>query len=556
MLAAAIGGLGLQSTATFPRLVVVVDGDAAAADPRAAARLRETLLEQIDPTTAASYFELTATGLKAIAADDAATFRRTVFTVTPPTYAGVRVTFTESVEILRGNEAVRETVIARGCGGGECGGRVRAAVMEDVRRQEATSARKLQQLVAQAAGWPGARVVLVTAGWPIRGDDRLDLGRAVRALRERSVSLHVVRVPPAEPYRGLVRDASESLAARLPARFAILADEADVSAAAAVIGAGGETTANAATPSPAATTHATETATATPESAAAPADAPAAPHGAVSPGDIAEGDATLRRAAAYVARFERTFTEVIWHERYEQELRVWRRFSSSGALRASPPERRLLESELFFAWLPKDGTWISVRDVLAVDGKRRASDQRRLSSLAARGSVSLLELRELALENGRFNIGSIVRTFNEPTLALQFLSERHRARANWSRKGLRRSDGRAVVTYAFTEQRRPTVIRSGDRDMPVRGTFDLDDATGQVLASTIELSEPLAAGAAFPALTGRMTVDYRPHVAFDVLVPLEMRESYNSHDREEVTATASYSDFRRFGTAGRLILSP
>ncbi len=552
-LAAALSGQGGRPAGP---LIVVIDGDSAVAAPEDTARRRVALLEQLDPGAVAKYYELTASGIHPVAPTDAASFRRTVFTVTPPSYSGVKVTFSESTEILRGNEAVREAVIARECSSG-CGGRVRAAVEAEVKRTEGESARKLQHLAAQATSWRGARVVLVTSGWPTRDEARVRLDRALAPLREHAVSLTVVHVPSREPYRGLVRDASESLAARLPARYATLAGDADVSAAATLVGVASpaQTTAAITTSAGASASFALG-ATPGPESpaqAVGPSTSPAADPPVAAP---ANDDATLRRAAAYVARFERTFTEVVWHERYEQEVRVWQRFSSSGETRWNLDGRRTLESELYFAWLPKDGTWIAVRDVMAVDGKARPAGDRRLAALAARGSVSVLELRELARENGRFNIGTIVRTFNEPTLALLFLTERHRARVAWSRKGQRRADGRVVATYAFTEQGRPTLIRSGDRDMPVRGTFDLDSATGEVLASTIELSEPLAIGEALPTLTGRMAVDYRPHVAFDVLVPGEMRESYSAHRSEEVTATAIYSDFRRFWTTARLILTP
>ena len=51
-----------------------------------------------------------------------------------------------------------------------------------------------------------------------------------------------------------------------------------------------------------------------------------------------------------------------------------------------------------------------------------------------------------------------------------------------------------------------------------------------------------------------MTVRYAVHPEFDVLVPVEMRETYLSTAGEEVTTIASYSNFRRFQTAGRIII--
>ncbi len=51
-----------------------------------------------------------------------------------------------------------------------------------------------------------------------------------------------------------------------------------------------------------------------------------------------------------------------------------------------------------------------------------------------------------------------------------------------------------------------------------------------------------------------MTVRYGTHPNFDVLVPLEMRETYTAASGEEVTAVATYSEFRRFETAGRIVI--
>jgi hypothetical protein len=282
-----------------------------------------------------------------------------------------------------------------------------------------------------------------------------------------------------------------------------------------------------------------------------PTAAAADVHGpAKEPAGDAALDDTLRKAAAYVARFQRTFTGVLWHERYQQEDRVWRRFGSSGATTSAIAGRRTLEAELFFAWLPQDATWISVRDVISVDGTPRPPRDRRLASLATRSTVSLPELRELARENGRFNIGQIVRTFNEPTLALLLLDDRHVARVAFSRKGRQRVEGRELVSYAFVERGRPTLVQNQDRDVPVRGTFEIDEATGEIWKSHLEIVDP------FRGLDGHMDVDYQRHVAFDVLVPREMRESYTSAGVEQVTAVATYSEFRRFQTTGRLILTP
>ena len=162
-------------------------------------------------------------------------------------------------------------------------------------------------------------------------------------------------------------------------------------------------------------------------------------------------------------------------------------------------------------------------------------------------SVSVDRLKELAAENGRFNIGEIVRTFNEPTLALLFLDEHYRHRFAFKRTRQDSPGGRVIVRYDFVERTRPTVIRDQAQDVPAHGTMLVDDSSGDVLQTALELSNPQT------GIHGTMTVRYEPHATFDVLVPVEMREEVLSLAGEHINAVATYSDFRRFETSGRLI---
>ena len=112
---AAIAGLGFQAPDGLPRLVVIIDADAPAADPALAARLRDLLLSGLDQGARPVYVELTGDAARTVPDAEAASFSRTTFTVTPPTYGGLSVTFAEGVETLRGNEAVRDGVVNREC---------------------------------------------------------------------------------------------------------------------------------------------------------------------------------------------------------------------------------------------------------------------------------------------------------------------------------------------------------------------------------------------------------------------------------------------------------
>jgi hypothetical protein len=161
--------------------------------------------------------------------------------------------------------------------------------------------------------------------------------------------------------------------------------------------------------------------------------------------------------------------------------------------------------------------------------------------------VSLEDLRQLAAENGRFNIGGILRTFNEPTLTLLFLADRTRERFSFKRGADERIGDASTALYQFTERDRPTLIRDDSHDVPARGKLWIDPLTGQILQTFLELNDRHS------RVMGEMTVRYGPHLGFDVLVPLEMRETYKAETGEQVLAVATYTSFRKFETAARII---
>jgi hypothetical protein len=524
VLAAAAGYA--QSTGTRPDVAVVIDAHASAADPARAATLRAQTLDAIEAGGRTVFLELGVDRIVEVAADSSPAFRQTVFAHRRPTYGGISLSVTEATEILRRNEAVRDAVIARECAGSaarDCGGAVHAAAVALAADTEADTAAKLERLTETAISTRPRVLVLVTAGWPYRDDGRVDVDAAARTFRTAGTALVVLREPAVSSPGGTTKDAAERLAARLGAPVVTRDNADDVARARGLLAAQLPVRTDA---------------------------APAAGRATRSPAPVSAptsnaDDALLDLAAAYVAQFEQTFAAVVWRERYEQEYRATRRFNASGGSFMTVVDRRVLDSELLFVWLPADGSWITVRDVIAVDGRARAD--RRLPSLLNR-SVSPGELRALARENGRFNIGNIVRTFNEPTLPLLFLDERHRRNFSFTRDGAEDVAGRAAVRFQFVERGRPTVIQQDARDLPAAGSIWIEKDTGRVLIATVGLAD--AAG----QLRGAFTVRYGPHPRFDVLVPLDMQERYTSRSGEEITGAAAYSEFRRFETGTRLIV--
>jgi hypothetical protein len=137
-------------------------------------------------------------------------------------------------------------------------------------------------------------------------------------------------------------------------------------------------------------------------------------------------------------------------------------------------------------FIPADAnaTWLTVRDVIAVDGK---SVPRRLPGILAARDVRMRDLRALSAENGKYNIGAIARNFNEPTLALLFLDSRYRSRFEFSDGGSALLDGQPVRRIQFSETATPTVIRSEQRDVRATGALLVEPATGRVLRTELTL---------------------------------------------------------------------
>ena len=250
---------------------------------------------------------------------------------------------------------------------------------------------------------------------------------------------------------------------------------------------------------------------------------------------------------AYVAEFEAQFAAVIWHEEYEQVDRVPLQFGASGA-RFTRAGRRHLESEMLFIPADANATWLTVRDVIAVDGKPVS---RRLPELLASKDVRMRDLRALSAENGKYNIGPIARNFNEPTLALLFLDPRYRSRFEFSDGGSEFVDGQPVRRIQFRETATPTVIQSQRRDVRASGALLVELSTGRVLRTELTLLQDQK------NTRGIIKVSYGMNAKFGRLVPVEMSEWYGytwSRENEGISCTATYTDFRRFETSGRVIV--
>jgi hypothetical protein len=256
--------------------------------------------------------------------------------------------------------------------------------------------------------------------------------------------------------------------------------------------------------------------------------------------------ALVDAAAGYVAQYEQQLTSVVADELYTQDI-VDRSPPDPDA-----PRRRRLRSEVFFLFSPGEGDWMAIRDVLMVDGSA-VTDRPNIGEALQR-----LPAREVAATfktyNSRYNIGRTYRNFNEPTLSLLVLDERHRGRLSFS-KG---EDRGAVVTVAFTEKDRPPLIMDPTRGAVFStGELLIEPATGRVRRAVLR--------ARVQNLSVELTTVYAPDDRLDMWLPSVFREVYEygkppsssnatsaRPEFELVVCEARYSNFRRFETQVRI----
>ena len=248
---------------------------------------------------------------------------------------------------------------------------------------------------------------------------------------------------------------------------------------------------------------------------------------AQAPAPLAIAD-LLDHAAAYVAKYEEQFAAVVSEEHYTQsESRV-----------AGLTRRRDLKSDVLVVNVGVGG-WMGFRDVYEVDGRPVRDHDQRLTRLFVEATAdTITHARDIADESARYNLGTVKRNINVPTMALAFLRRDNLSRSTFSIEGTAKIENTNAVVLGFTERGSPTIIRSGNVDAPASGRFWIDPGNGRVVRSQVRAS---------PAkISATVTVSYSTAPKLDVWVPVSMSESYRAPGGESISGNASYRNFRRF----------
>jgi hypothetical protein len=248
-----------------------------------------------------------------------------------------------------------------------------------------------------------------------------------------------------------------------------------------------------------------------------------------------ELDLVLARTVEYVQAYVRDFTSVVAEEEYDQRVD----YPSIGVSSSPNTVHRVLRSDFLTVSTPDLSRWLPFRDVFEADGKKIRDREDRLRKLFIDAPKSAAgDARRITDESARYNLGSIDRTINVPTLALEYLFPAALARLRVERRGEESIDGVRAWRIDFDERSGPTLIRTpGGGNLPASGSFWIDPVTGRIVKTILRTDDR--------NLKMAITVLYRGSDELGLWVPSEMRERYE-REGETLTAVARYSNFRRF----------
>jgi hypothetical protein len=262
----------------------------------------------------------------------------------------------------------------------------------------------------------------------------------------------------------------------------------------------------------------------------------------------------LARVGRYVDGYERSFSAIVSREHYVQRMR-----------RGNEIDTRELRSEVALVPVGDALEWILFRDVYEVDGRKLRGQKERLAALFGGTDTNAAALaRKIADESSRYNLGSIERTINTPTIALMFLRSAHQPRSSFDIVGEQRIDGIPALELRFRENALPRIIVTHD-NAAADGRVWVYPATGRVARTRLQLSSAGAEAA--------IDVHYADDETLGLLVPVRMTETYSLGQRTAgsgaidpfdrmrgapvkllIDGRATYSDYRRFSVETKTII--
>ena len=250
----------------------------------------------------------------------------------------------------------------------------------------------------------------------------------------------------------------------------------------------------------------------------------------------------LTMAGSYLAEYSRKLSAIAAEERYVQYD------VSSGQVRE--PQRLSADVVLIGLGDGFDG----FRDVFAIDDVplRRRDD--RLPSLFASVTPSAIEqARTFTRESiGRY-LSPNLHGLDQPTLALEFLSNEHQPRSTFKIETVKTTDGARVAVLRFSERGTPRLVPSAE-DAPAFGRAWVDVASGVIRQTELSLTSR--------SFSVRATVTYARQPELGMWLPVQMIQHFEAsgpgsnpinhmganggyNARQSFEGRATYSKYRR-----------
>lgn len=180
------------------------------------------------------------------------------------------------------------------------------------------------------------------------------------------------------------------------------------------------------------------------------------------------------------------------------------------------------------------------------------SDARLIDLLAKGGNTVLAQAAAMTSASARYNLGAS-RTINMPTVPLELLHPKHRRRFRYRLDGRDSVRGMETMRLAFDERDSPSIIKRADDkgDVTSKGSVWVETGNGRIWRVDVRFEDHASTHKSAWA-QGRMRVEFVHDARLDVLVQSEMTEIFDVvGGRGEGKAT--YSNFKRFETSGRLV---
>jgi hypothetical protein len=226
------------------------------------------------------------------------------------------------------------------------------------------------------------------------------------------------------------------------------------------------------------------------EAIAAPHEAAPAPHKTIpAPHETAPAlqlrptsdpavEAIVRNMAEYVSGYGASAALFVLAERYDQRVEL-----GPGQLRPHS-----LESEFAIVRTRDTLGWAGYRDVVEADGEQVVDRRDRLQALLTGTADPRAEVKRIADESARYNVGPVMRNFNLPTTTLFFFHPSRLGRFSFKARGMKKVDGTPVQQLDFTEIARPTLVMKRDgTDVPVEGSVWVVPEDGTIVRTRVRL---------------------------------------------------------------------